>query len=234
MFLGELIKKYRAENSMSMQAFADASGLSKAYIQQLENNLNPKTGEAIIPSADTFSKVAAAMHISLSDIIRQVDENQPIALASLIVAEEARKIIDPATISNLHTPGAYRVPILGEICAGDGVFTEEDFKGWFFLDGTIKCDYVLEVKGDSMEDAGIFDGDRVMILRTYDYFGKICAVVIRDTNEAVLKPVDATSDKLVLTSYNKKYEPMIYEEQDVLIVGECVGVYHAWEDEEKK
>lgn len=209
------IKKRRLELGLTQTELAKLVGYAdKSMIARIE------AGSVDLPQSkiEIFAKV---LKTTAPDLMGWNEDNN------------ASASIDPATISNLHTPGAYRVPILGEICAGDGVFTEEDFKGWFFLDGTIKCDYVLEVKGDSMEDAGIFDGDRVMILRTYDYFGKICAVVIRDTNEAVLKRVDATSNKLVLTSYNKKYEPMIYEEQDVLIVGECVGVYHAWEDEEK-
>lgn len=42
MTLGQIIRAYREENSMSMDSFAKASGLSKGYISQLENNLNRK------------------------------------------------------------------------------------------------------------------------------------------------------------------------------------------------
>ena len=58
MYLGEVIKAYRRKHHLSMQAFADLAGLSKPYISQLERNRNPKTGDAIIPSPDTFQKVA--------------------------------------------------------------------------------------------------------------------------------------------------------------------------------
>lgn len=171
-----------------------------------------------LPKQTTLEKLADALHV---DIL-------------WLMAADEKKIVssaDLSSIANLHTPGAYRVPILGKICAGNGVLTEEDFKGYFFLDGSIKCDFILDVAGDSMEDAGIYDGDKVMLEQTYEYAGKICGVILKDSNEAVLKRVDATSGQLVLTSFNsnKNYAPIVVDEDDVLIVGECVGVYHSWE-----
>ena len=80
MHLGEVIKKYREDNSLSMQSFADKCELSKGYIAMLERNVNSKTGEPVVPSIETFMKVAAAMHISLSSLVEQVDENQPVLL----------------------------------------------------------------------------------------------------------------------------------------------------------
>lgn len=63
MFLGEIIKAYMDEHGLSMQDFASLSKLSKPYISQLEKNRNPKTGDAIVPSPDTFQKVATAIGI---------------------------------------------------------------------------------------------------------------------------------------------------------------------------
>lgn len=81
MHLGEVIKKYRYEHGkMSMQAFADKCGLSKGYIAMLERNVNSKTGEPVIPSVETFLKVAKAMNITLDELTKLVDENQPISL----------------------------------------------------------------------------------------------------------------------------------------------------------
>lgn len=66
-----------------MEEFAKRAGLSKGYISQMENNCNPKTGSAIIPSADTFYKCSSVMGISFDDLINMVDENQPISLRAL-------------------------------------------------------------------------------------------------------------------------------------------------------
>lgn len=80
MYLGELIKEYRKKHDLSMQAFSDRASLSKAYINQLENNRNPKTGDPIVPSVETFYKVAAAMNISVDELLSVVDENQPLVI----------------------------------------------------------------------------------------------------------------------------------------------------------
>ncbi len=78
MTLGDVIHQYREEHKYSMDAFASASGLSKAYISMLEKNLNPKTKQSITPSVVTFKCVADAMGIPLDDLLAMVDENQPV------------------------------------------------------------------------------------------------------------------------------------------------------------
>jgi len=80
MYLGEIIKDYRKKYGLSMQTFSDRARLSKAYINQLENNRNPKTGDPIVPSVETFVKVAAAMNIPVDELYNLVDENQPLVL----------------------------------------------------------------------------------------------------------------------------------------------------------
>lgn len=80
MYLGELIREYRKKHDLSMQAFSDRANLSKAYINQLENNRNPKTGDPIVPSIETFYKVAAAMSIPVDELLNAVDENQPLVI----------------------------------------------------------------------------------------------------------------------------------------------------------
>ena len=58
MNLGEWIKTYRKEKHLSMQAFADLCGFSKAYIGQLEKGVNPTTGRPISPTMQTFEKIS--------------------------------------------------------------------------------------------------------------------------------------------------------------------------------
>ena len=61
MFLGDVIKEYRKNNNLTLNDFAKKTGLSVSYISQLENNRNPKTNDAIVPSLGTFSKSAMAL-----------------------------------------------------------------------------------------------------------------------------------------------------------------------------
>ena len=80
MTLGQIIKAYRETNNMSMDDFSKASKISKGYISQLENNLNPKTGEPPVPSIQSIKKAANGMFMtnySLSlTIIRKLTQNQ--------------------------------------------------------------------------------------------------------------------------------------------------------------
>lgn len=80
MDLGEWIKKYRNEHGLSMQAFADKCGFSKAYIGQLEKGINPSTGKPISPTLQTFEKIANGTNMSVDNLMMELDENQPVSL----------------------------------------------------------------------------------------------------------------------------------------------------------
>lgn len=74
--LCDLIKKYRVENKMSMQAFAAKCGLSKGYVSMLENEFEPSyTEKKIIPSLKTFKKLAIGLDIDVNDLLSIVDSD---------------------------------------------------------------------------------------------------------------------------------------------------------------
>ena len=80
MTLGDVIKTYRTEHSLSMDEFAKRSSLSKGYISMLEKNRNPKTGKPIIPSILTYQRVAKAMSTSVDVLMQTVDKEQLVSL----------------------------------------------------------------------------------------------------------------------------------------------------------
>lgn len=137
--------------------------------------------------------------------------------------------IDPTDgVTNLIHPSAYRIPIVGKICAGDGCFVIEEKMGYFTIDHTIKADFALIVKGDSMIDVDIHSGDIVLIKKVYDYYdGKIYAIRLIDENEATIKRCYFEEDKVIMQPCNPEFKPMIADSKNVSVVGECVGVYHA-------
>lgn len=75
MTLGDIIKQYRKEHDMSMDAFAVKSGLSKAYISLLEKNQHPKTGKPITPSVETIKAAADGMNMDFNDLFVMIDGN---------------------------------------------------------------------------------------------------------------------------------------------------------------
>lgn len=111
MTLGQIIRAYREENSMSMDSFAKASGLSKGYISQLENNLNPKTGEPPVPSMTSIKKAANGMFMSFDELFSQLDDNMKVSVSPEKV-KMAKKAI--------------RIPVLGNVAAGIPIEAIED------------------------------------------------------------------------------------------------------------
>ena len=135
---------------------------------------------------------------------------------------------DLSNIINISFPAARPIPILGDICAGEGTWCEENFEGHFFIDSSVKADFCVRVRGDSMIDAGIRDGDLAFIKKTYDYKdGNIYAVRINSDCEAVLKKVFWQDDTIILNPCNAEYKPIVTDSEGVSVVGECIGVYHS-------
>ncbi|MBF0845912.1 LexA family transcriptional repressor, partial [Streptococcus danieliae] len=80
-------------------------------------------------------------------------------------------------------------------------------------------DFALTVKGDSMTEAGIFEGDVVFIKKTsLVRNGAIAAVLLLDSNEATIKKFYKKDTHVLLQPCNSHYEPIITK--DVLILGE--------------
>ncbi|WP_302360310.1 helix-turn-helix domain-containing protein [uncultured Megasphaera sp.] len=82
MYIGEFIKSYRFQHGLSMQDFANITGLSKAYIGMLEKIYNPKTNQPISPSLDKLNQIAVGIGISLDDLLKQLDDDQPVIVSS--------------------------------------------------------------------------------------------------------------------------------------------------------
>ena len=131
--------------------------------------------------------------------------------------------------SNILTPSAHAIPILGTICAGDGIVAEQSYDGKFFIDSSIQADYCLLVKGDSMIGAEIYDGDYAFLRKALEFrSGQIYAVLLTGTNEATLKKVHQQGEStLILSPCNDAYDPIISDTTDCLLIGELVGVYHS-------
>ncbi|QZP07008.1 transcriptional repressor LexA [Caenibius sp. WL] len=89
--------------------------------------------------------------------------------------------------------------------------------------------YALEVSGDSMIEAGIFDGDFALVKRTDSARdGEIVVALVRN-EEATLKYLHRDGGKIRLAPANAAYEPQIYEPHEVIVQGKLAGLlrrYH--------
>lgn len=80
MILGELIKKYIDEHSMSYEEFGKTCGISKGYVSMLINNRNPKTDKPPVPKIKTYMAIAQSMNMTLDELFRTIDD-APVQIA---------------------------------------------------------------------------------------------------------------------------------------------------------
>lgn len=80
MYIGDFIKMYRKEHNMSMQDFANLTGLSKAYVAMLEKIYNPTTKQPISPSMDKMNQIARGVGIPFHELLARLGESNPLAM----------------------------------------------------------------------------------------------------------------------------------------------------------
>lgn len=118
------------------------------------------------------------------------------------------------------------VPLLGAIAAGTPILAEENIEEYYTVDNSLRASFALRVRGDSMIDANIFDGDIAFFVQQPDVEnGEIAAVVIDDS--ATLKKVYHTDGSIVLQAANSKYSPIIIAKEELentRIAGRLVAV----------
>ena len=116
------------------------------------------------------------------------------------------------------------IPLLGKISAGkpiEAIENMEDTIDLNFMFSNIDNIFALKIKGDSMINAGIFDGDIVFVKKQATAAnGDIVAAVIE--NEATVKRFKKTESGIKLIAENPKYEPIV--SKNIKIVGKVVGI----------
>jgi repressor LexA len=124
----------------------------------------------------------------------------------------------------LRGPG---LPLVGEVAAGEPVLAEENIEDYLELPGVIggeDGDYILRVKGDSMKDAGILEGDYVVVKQTEDAANGEIVVALLE-HEATVKRFFREKDRIRLQPENSAYKPIRTKEAQLL--GKVVGVFRS-------
>lgn len=120
-----------------------------------------------------------------------------------------------------------RLPVLGQVAAGAPIGADAGHHDYVLLDRTFFApapDYLLKVKGDSMRDEGIFDGDLIGVHRTRDArTGQI--VVARIDDAITVKLLKIGKDRIRLLPRNPDYAPIeVLPDQDFAIEGLYCGL----------
>ena len=126
---------------------------------------------------------------------------------------------------------AIELPLYGRIAAGTPIEALRDHDN--FVDVPVAMlgsgeHYALEVDGDSMVDAGIYDGDTVVIERVDTVENGAIAVALIDNEEATLKRVRRKGGAIALEPANSGYETRIFPPERVKIQGRLVGLLRSY------
>lgn len=117
------------------------------------------------------------------------------------------------------------VPVLGRVPAGKPFLSEENIEGFLTVTSDMASGklFALQVQGDSMIDAGILDGDRVIVKQqgTAENGEIVCALI---DGEATLKRFYKKGDTVTLKAENEHYAPITVSGGEFQIVGKVVGL----------
>lgn len=94
MNLGEYIRNYRFEHKLSQRQFAKLTGISVSYMSMLEAGKRPDTGAPVIPTIKTLRQLAEGMSMSLTTLIRSIDDTP----VRMIYDAESGEEIDEETL----------------------------------------------------------------------------------------------------------------------------------------
>jgi len=127
-----------------------------------------------------------------------------------------------------NTREMVNVPIVGRVAAGVPILAEENIEDTFPMPiDYVKNDtcYMLHVKGDSMTDEGILDGDLVLVRQQQlANDGDIVIALVDDS--ATVKIFSRDGEYIVLSPANADYEPLVVRECEVL--GKIIGLYRRY------
>lgn len=191
------LKEAREDNNLTTRELAEMVGVAASTISKYEN----RTHE---PKLQIVQKLAEVLNVNPVWLMGADVDKYEIVLAK-----------------KEHT----RIPVLGSIAAGQPIVAAEYIEGYEYSSEGV--DFCLLVKGDSMINARIYDGDVVFVRKQSDVDNGDIAVVLIDGCEATLKRVYKTNGSVILQPENPEYKPIIFNKKsrkDIKILGKVIAV----------
>jgi repressor LexA len=142
-----------------------------------------------------------------------------------VIRGDFKAVLPGATVGS--AADAIDLPLYGKIAAGTPIEALRDNSNSVSVPATMLGSgehYALTVEGDSMVDAGILDGDIVVLRRCDIADNGSIVVALVDDNEATLKRLRRKGASIALEPANKKYETRIFGPDRVKVQGRLVGL----------
>lgn len=185
-------------------------------------NLNQKdVAKFMCVSESTVSSWCDGSKMPRMDKVQRLADKFGVLKSDLI--EEKESIFDLPGV--IPMPKMRKVPRLGTIACGEPILAEENIETYDSVPESVRCDFSLICKGDSMINARIFSGDVVYLCAQPTVENGEIAAVMVDEDEATLKRVMLYEDHISLEPENPMYKPIVLWGDDmnsVKILGKAV------------
>jgi repressor LexA len=204
-----------------------ASGVSPSY-EEMKNSLNLKSKSGIHRLISALEERGFIRRLPHKARALEVIKLPETASANDIYNSFSPSVIEGGlNVSNVNSK-EMEIPVLGTIAAGTPIEAIQNEVSRIPLPNNLEKNgqyFGLKVKGDSMIEAGINEGDTVIIKRsdTADN-GKIVVALI-DEHEAMLKRIRRKGKTVALESANRNYETKIFGPDRVKVQGVLVSLY---------
>lgn len=194
MTVSERLRSLRIQKGMTQEEVGKYVGATKQNIYKYE------TGVIENIPISKIEKFARLYGVTPSYILGWEDENGDL-------------IIGNAGIKNIVPIQKKKIPLLGNVAAGEPIYADQHIEEYLPVDDDMNADFALRIEGDSMINAGIEDGNIVFIRKQPDVNdGQIAAVLVDDG--ATVKRVYKFDSYVQLMPENPKYKPMIFNDEN--------------------
>ncbi|MFL2889373.1 MAG: transcriptional repressor LexA [Pelagibacteraceae bacterium] len=200
-----------------------SSGVSPSY-EEMKNSLNLKSKSGIhrlISALEERGFVKRLAHKARALEVIKLPENAS--------ANDIFNSFTPSIIKGgLDKTTSSKISVLGSIAAGTPIDAIQQEVDKVALPEDLQKNgehFGLKVKGNSMIDAGINDGDTVIVKKSSNAENGQIAVVLIDNEEATLKRIRKKGKTIALEAANKDYDTKIYSADRIKIQGKLVSLY---------
>ena len=204
-----------------------ADGVSPSFDEMKEAlNLCSKSGiHRLITALEERGFLRRMAHRARAIEIIKLPDSMENGFQPTVVGGAPRSSVD-------ITVDAFDLPVMGKIAAGTPIEAIQHASSSIGVPGamlnTTGKHYALEVKGDSMIEAGINSGDIVIIHEQPDANNGDIVVALVDDQEATLKKLNRTGVSIELIAANPAYETRVFTKDQVKIQGKLVGLIRSY------
>jgi repressor LexA len=174
----------------------------------------PPTVREIGKAVGLHSSSTVHAHLSKLEALGVLKRDPTKPRAIEVMVERAKRAVRPTGL-----------PLVGQVAAGEPILAEENVEEYLQVPDVIggeAGDYILRVRGESMVDAGILEGDFVVVRKAQEAKnGEIVVAMIGD--EATVKRFFREKDHIRLQPENTTMKPIIT--QDAQVLGRVIGVF---------